>query len=340
MIPNRFNTKVVVFALILLIIGLIRLFIYEQNVPDGGIKDTELKAIDEQLKESVRTSEREVDMYEITERTKSIDELRLQENADILFYGRVIDQESGEGLQGCVVYFEFSGYKGIPLPGSSTTFEKSDSVSTDGNGHFFIDGISGRSLRILKIVKPKYVLQQGGDFSFTYGKKFGGRHDPKEAEPVLYGMVKESSDLVLIPVSLRRDFRAGENYAELTIPVRSSSYNDRLRLNISFKRNLDETEQNYEWGYSISFTEELIAESNDSSLLLAPKDGYRESFEQSYGPFSDRWAMRSQKHFYLRSIDSSMHAGLGVTVFSYKDGRFRLILSGSVNPNGALVVGN
>jgi hypothetical protein len=337
--PKR--TKIIALcALLIAAIGLVlSVFVSEQE------QDYETAYTPSESNKAISESSTEAEAVEKTDEISASEaaalkaarykQLRAEENTDISFFGKVIDT-TGKGIVGCRVVFQVSGYEASENLTDDETFEVSDIISTNADGSFVIDGFKGRSLRILEIKKAGYTLEQVGRFSFTYGTRFGGRHIPEASNPVLFEMVELDGSAKLLSINERVDVPAGQD--EITLPLRLVSSDEGLKLKISFDRSENPQSSGYDWSYSVKLINGTLQEADDGTLLEAPQGGYINELTQEYDASSTSWTMRSQKLIYLKPENPSAHAGIKLTVFSYKDGRSRVIVNGSFNPDGRIVV--
>ncbi len=262
---------------------------------------------------------------------------KAKSNRDIVFYGKVVDQFDS-GIEGCKVVVQLSGYESPNILTGSDSFEITKDFETDKNGRFTVDGVNGEALRILKIVKDSYILEQGGRFSFGYGTWMGGRHISDYSSPVVYQMAKAESNIELLTINERLDVEANNNQQEITLPLQFGFSHEPLTLQFAFDRTAAASGNGYDWSYAVRLVDGFIQEAENMTLLLAPDNGYGNSIEQKYTTGSPDWTMRSQKLLYLRHGNGLSHAGIKLTVFSYKDGRSRIIIKGNLNPSGQLIV--
>ena len=151
-------------------------------------------------------------------------------------------------------------------------------------------------------------------------------------------MIQVDEKAVLLTINERLDVAANSKQDELILPLKIGSSNETLKLSFSFDRSENSQSGGYDWSYSVQLINGTLQEASDGTLLEAPQNSYIERLTQKYDASSGSWTMRSQKLIYLKLKDSLTHAGIKLTVFSYKDGRSRIIINGNLNPNGRLVV--
>jgi hypothetical protein len=339
MILKRLKFTVTFIAICL---GLWLVFFFSRNEPQAEESKPNETIVGDSTSEILSPSEADtVSRDEVTEKeaatrmAERYRELHAKRNADIEFFGKVVDQY-GSGIEACTVVVQISGSRMPKLITDSETFEFSKELKTDRNGMFVVEGFRGEALRILDIKKEGYILQKGGRFSFTYGTLMGGRYTPDDSSPVIYQMAKISANTKLIMINERVDVKA--NQSEVLLPLRLGASNAPLNFKFSFDRTATASSNGYDWSYAVRLVDGSIQEAEDGTLLLAPVDGYKQSIEQEFTAGSPNWTMRSQKLLYLRHANGTSCAGIELTVFSYKDGRSRIIVKGNFNPNGRLVV--
>lgn len=113
----------------------------------------------------------------------------------IKFYGKVVN-EKDEPINNAKVKYFISRFDN----GGSVNVEDK-SINTGKDGLFYIEGLSGYSLRIFYIKKFEYtrnliIKGEMGEIIFTEGHEL--QHKPEPSKPFVYKMVNELTDIICL----------------------------------------------------------------------------------------------------------------------------------------------
>jgi hypothetical protein len=118
-------------------------------------------------------------------------------NVPIRFYGKVIDQDSNDLSGAKIVFRVMQPRTGIDfaIPKNMLTLER----TTDANGNFSVEGISGSDLHIESVVKDDYRLSPKTQLGYRYGQSPVPFYPNSQAPVIL-----ECGKLEILPNSFHR----------------------------------------------------------------------------------------------------------------------------------------
>ncbi len=132
--------------------------------------------------------------------SEQINTLMQAQDADIVFYGKVLDQNNDPVPDATVVMnTRHADPKGI-YNMNITHF----SFQTDANGQYTVKDLKGHLLYLEKIVKDgyEYEFKANPDRSFNYSPKDDKGHQPDTEKPVIFRMRKKAKSACLITGSI------------------------------------------------------------------------------------------------------------------------------------------
>jgi hypothetical protein len=219
-------------------------------------------------------------------------------DADISFYGRVIDQ-NGHGIADASVRYQLQRV-GVVMPdGKIANNNEKDSTSSSGNGSFSVKGRKGLVLTILGIDKVGYRYVGRNANSFGY-RGAPNPHKADAASPVDFLLVSEA-----IPKTkkLYHDFpRFSWNQGPVEIEIPNLGV---VTLLPTREKKADQI-RGFDWHITVSIDKATMVPIGMGDAPIAPEIGYKKSFEygaggedkQWTGAVRERYAFKSQSGFF------------------------------------------
>jgi hypothetical protein len=209
-------------------------------------------------------------------------------NVPISFYGRVIDQESN-GLPGVIlvlhvmqprVGIDFAIQKNMPK------FER----TTDANGYFSVEGISGSDLDIESVGKKGYRLSPKTEMGYRYGQSPVPFY-PDPNKPVIIKMWKElETKESLVTGSHVFGIDPGKIYTLDLMQGKKFEGQADGDLRVSITRpSVINSKDRYPWSYSIEAINGGLIETDDEFMYLAPEVGYEPNLARLFNPADSDW---------------------------------------------------
>lgn len=237
-------------------------------------------------------------------------------NVPIVFYGRVVDQDS-KPLKGVLVTPEVKRSTTMAeFAGRVNDVTKCPPVETDSNGLFTIRGPRGFLLDF-GLQKEGYRGVGGGA---TYEKTLPECHVPDPKSPIEYILISETLPMAEKVYDMRLKFKwnLGEVVVDLGPEV------GRVVLDPSRSgMNPQNRRQHFDWAVAVRTEGFAVIPLYEAwhRLRLAPITGYQQYFDFKYPKGTEKWASRISRNFAIRTSDG-------------KFGLCRLAISGNGNDGG------
>ena len=256
-------------------------------------------------------------------------------NVPISFYGRAIDQNSN-GLPGVKITFR------VMQPRAGIDFAIASNMpklarTTDANGYFSVEGISGSDLNIESVGKDGYQLSPKTQLGYRYGQSPVPLY-PDPNKPVIIKMWKLGEAQTLIFHRLSR----------IGIPVDGQSIQFDLmngkkvssggQLVVRLKRDpqiLPRGDSRYDWSVEFEIPNGGLVTNNDEFMYQAPNSGYQETFKIEMPKTSENWTTDLDQQFYIQFENGKSFGSLVVHLSTIHDTPpLGLTLESVINPNG------
>lgn len=279
----------------------------------------------------------------------ALDENFKRADAQILFYGKVVDQDgnpvSGAEINATVTYYAgLSTAKMFVVEGNDG--ERQLTINTDSEGRFLISGGKGRSL-VITVAKEGYVSPEY-DSRYIYDPEERNRHQPDPQKPVAFTLWKKTAGESLIESSASIRIEADDVNRVYTLNLISnesfpsvSDQGDMVVEAYNEGRGLDKetgryVRQKYDWSVKLTLPGGGLIETNDPYLYRAPLDGYEDTIAFYFDKKDPSWTIWVQDlNCYFRDKNGrfgSMRLSIRANANGNVTLRFKEI---RVNPTGS-----
>jgi hypothetical protein len=256
-------------------------------------------------------------------------------NVPITFYGRVIDQD-GNGLSGAVAVLRAQQPYFDPAYIVKARYVNSN-LTTDLNGRFFLNNLSGSGLDLVSLTMAGYELEPSAQRVFG---SVSGTLD----NPISFKMW--STNIHERVISGERAFHIVPDGTSYTIDLHTGTITqsnaDAGDLKIWIKMSKDITGRDFDWSFEIRAVSGGLVEETESpsSMFRAPAEGYTNIFAFSH-KVGERWDRPAGTfRFFLRLRDGTEYGRCSIDIGDYlripKPGP--LYFEYAVNPSGSRIL--
>jgi len=251
------------------------------------------------------------------------------QNVPFNFYGRVIDQDSNS-LAG--VKLKLSARHWSTTSTGSLRLEK----STDADGRFDVHGITGDVFDLEEVTRDGYELE-------PYSKHTYGAVGGSVSDPVIFKMWSTNIHEQLITGRKSFDIQPDGRPYGIDLAKGTLSESDEGDLKVWVKRPAQVTlGQRYNWSCGIEVTNgSLLIETNvNSSMYVAPVDGYTPSFKFDQ-PIGSGWGdTTGKKRFYLMLKNGQEYGRISIELLAYYNDRIPGLvrIEYAINPSGSRIL--
>lgn len=281
-----------------------------------------------------------MDSINQTPRLKAMYEMGKASNLDVEFYGRVIDQ-GGNPVSNATVSIELLRWRVLDASGEHHRF------TTDSEGYFVIDNVSGSMFTIRSIEKENYEImgkeQKSQVFrgvprndGFTEIHLWG---ETSKAKPWVFRAWKrtEAEPLVTSEKFLWLEPDSRSYSIDLTRGKGSTVENGSIGdLKVSFTRPLDAKEnEKFSWSVTIEAMGGGIFETSDAFMNEAPEEGYKGSWQIRFTKDSPDYQSRVNKKFYVKSKGGNHYSRIEVELIPHYRTHSAMGIKYWLNPNGS-----
>ncbi len=255
----------------------------------------------------------------------------------IMFYGRVIDQDSnslsGAKIKASVLYehmFMPNTSGDYPITNNITRFDK----ETGMDGNFQITGITGRNVDIDSLQKDGYELESG--LPQVFGASSGNLENP-----VIFKMWSTNIHEQLI--SGDKKFQIvpdGRPYfINLTDGTIAESGGGDLKVWVKRPDQIIYGKR-YDWSSEMDVINGGLCQSDSYSMFSAPTEGYLPlfQFEQKVG---SGWGdSTGEKRFYVMLHNGTEYGWISIELYAYYNNQIPglIRLSYAINPSGSRIL--
>ena len=230
---------------------------------------------------------------QIQTRLERIRDFYKNADAQINFYGRVIDQDE-RGVPGALVNYQLERAGLLMADGNITNNNQKASCISGDDGLFSIQGAKGLTLTILSIEKENYRDGKQNLNSFGY-RGTPDLHDPDLKKPVDFLLI--SNDVPKTKKLYDKDLTFSWNQGPVEIPIPRVG-----KITIVPKRDwmLGQLE-NFDWQVEILMDGAELIEIEIGQAKIAPKDGYQKSFKYGSKKEDLQWGGAVRRHYAFRT---------------------------------------
>jgi hypothetical protein len=214
-------------------------------------------------------------------------------DAQIDFYGRVIDQE-GVGVQGATIHYQLERAGKLMADGSITNNNQKAICLSANDGLFSIQGAKGLTLTILSIEKEGYRDGKQNLNSFGY-RGTPDLHNADSKKPVEFLLISNNIPKTKILYDKRLTFSWNQGPVEIPIPNVG-------KITIVPKRDWNPGQlEDFDWQVEISMDEGELVEIEIGQAKIAPKDGYQKSFKYGSKKKDPQWGGAVRRYYAFRT---------------------------------------
>lgn len=234
-----------------------------------------------------------IENNQVQTRTERIRDFLKDADAQINFYGRVIDQE-GVGVEGAIINYQLERAGKLMADGSIANNNQKARCLSAKNGLFSIQGAKGLTLTILSIEKEGYRDGRQNVRSFGYrGTPELHNADPKK--PVNFLLIR--NDIPKTKKLYHNRLTFSWNQGPVTIPIPSVGI-----VTILPKRDWRPNQiRGFDWQVEISIDGAELIEFEMGQAKIAPKEGYQKSLKYGAKKEDTQWSGGFDQYYVLRT---------------------------------------
>lgn len=226
---------------------------------------------------------------------RSVADRRWEWKIPISFFGKVIDQDN-QPVADATVHFHWTA---LSPQGTSRRTAVSDS-----RGLFALRGEQGKTLGV-RVEKIGYYTVDGGqgmvgfEYASPYEKTF---HEPDEAHPVIFRLVKKGEAEPLLQRSVELDLPGNGSKRAVDLLIGKASETGSLQIT-AWKPPLstEPIPKPYDWRIMVGIASGGFVECQDILPFTAPEDGYVSSVDLHMSPdLGTQWSVGVERNYYFR----------------------------------------
>jgi len=171
--------------------------------------------------------------------------------------------------------------------------------------------------------------------SYEYANPADGLFTPDSGNPVVFHLRKKGmgSDLIHGLKLFGSRIDGTPSYVDLTEGKNGlAPFGD---LTVQFTRSERNTDQRFDWTFTLGVVGGGLIEATDEFMFLAPEDGYQPKFEITHKANDSDWANQERHKFYVKSQDGQHYARIEITIIPYYQNKAAYDLNWDLNPNGS-----
>lgn len=234
-----------------------------------------------------------VENNEAPTRLEKIRDFLKDADAQINFYGRVIDQE-GVGVQGATINYQLERAGKLMADGSIANNNQKARCLSANDGLFSIQGAKGLTLTILSIEKEGYRDGKQNIRSFGY-RGTPDLHNADFNKPVDFLVINNNIPKTKKLYDKRLTFYWNQGPVEIPIPNVG-------KIMIIPKRDWKPGQlENFDWQVEISIDGAELVEIEIGQAKIAPKDGYQKNFKYGSKKEDLQWSGAVRRHYAFRT---------------------------------------
>jgi hypothetical protein len=230
---------------------------------------------------------------QIQTRAEKIRNFLKDADAEINFYGRVIDQE-GIGVQGATINYQLERAGKLMADGDITNNNQRATCLSANDGLFSIQGAKGLTLTILSIDKKGYRDGKQNLNSFGY-RGTPDLHLPDLKKPVNFLLISDVIPKTKKIYNKRLTFFWNQGPVEISLPSVG-------KITILPERNWKPGQLRlFDWQVEISMDGAELVEIEMGQAKIAPIDGYQKSFKYGSKKEDLQWVGAVRRHYAFRT---------------------------------------
>ncbi len=270
-------------------------------------------------------------------------EYEVSNNAEIDFYGKVIDQD-GQPVADATVVVETTAYveslqKQFHAPGGlrERTIHRLKSEKT---GVVSLTGQKGQVLHIRDVTKDNYISPAENKLSLMYANDSRDAVLPSRTEPMIFTLRHKTAGYVALkPQEI--SFKTTTDNTESQIDLLEDKVGSVKTADISLRLWADEfvPGRHYDWSVTLNCNSGgIVAADDNDGLYEAPTVGYTPSVVWRMKANTADYSTGINRKIYLKCRDGSAYAAAMVTVYCGHDGTALVVFRYVINPNGSRIL--
>jgi hypothetical protein len=232
---------------------------------------------------------------QIQTRAEKIRDFLKDADAQISFYGRVIDQE-GVGVQGATINYQLERAGKLMADGSIVNNNQKAECISSNDGLFSVQGAKGLTLTILSIEKEGYRDGKQNLNSFGY-RGTPDLHNADSKNPVNFLLIR--NDIPKTKKLYHNRLMFSWNQGPVQIPIPNVG-----KITIVPKRDWKPDQiRGFDWQVEIFIDGAEMVEFEIGQAKIAPKDGYQKSFKYGSKKEDAHWSGGFNRYYVFRTKD-------------------------------------
>lgn len=316
------------YAFLVLLVGLSLVWNTCRREKQSDTKDSAEKEVNPESTTDVPKNQADkIDNNRIQTRAEKIRGFLKDADAQINFYGRVIDQE-GVAVQGATINYQLERVGKLMADGSITNNNQKAACISANDGLFSIQGAKGLTLTILFIEKKGYRDGKQNLNSFGY-RGTPELHNADLKKPVDFLLI--SNNIPKTKKLYEKELTFSWNQGPVEIPIPRVG-----KITIVPKRDwkLGQLED-FDWQVEISMDGAELVEIEIGQAKIAPEDGYQKSFKYGSKKEDLQWGGAVRRHYAFRT-NSGLYGFIDIMLRANReDGNQSTTLEVRLNESGS-----
>jgi hypothetical protein len=305
----------------------------ERRLPTRVTKDVSRSAKSEEStsktkSDSALTAAKDIERSEFADAVSrekgKVDVLRRVYSADIVFYGRVIDESSA------------------PIPAANISFAIGDkffgegtklSRKSDADGDFELEGVKGASLYVAVSKVGYYRIVGKSERSFGYSIP-SGEAPPTKEKPAIF-VLGEAHPHGSIRSVVGKEIPMVMDGMEIAINLLTGEVGSdgKSSAHLSCRTDYERHENGrYSWSFEVSIPSGGLIVRTDQYAFEAPESGYQPADKQTILFDTERWSPSSDRDYFVK-FESGMYGRLHVVLATH--GQHYAVLTSYINESGS-----
>jgi len=216
-----------------------------------------------------------------------------QADAEMFFYGRVVDQD-GNGIEGAKINYNVERAGALMADNSVANNNSKRAAISLGGGAFSIEGERGLTLRIGLIEKVGY--RDSGQSARSFGYRGTPEiHNADPTAPVDFLLVSDSASGTKGLFAKEIKFSWNQGPVDFLIPPVG-------KFTLLPTRNKEPGRiRDFDWNIEVSMDQAELVKLDIGGAELAPKDGYQKNFRYGSKQGSPKWEGAIQERYAFKT---------------------------------------
>ena len=233
-------------------------------------------------------------------RALQIEQILEGRNVPVIFYGKIIDQESN-GLSNVHIRLNVQQPYFVPATYSTEANYQQFERVTDSNGCFSLENAKGASLTIVSVEKKGYRLSPKSENIYAYGDA-PRPHHPDSHNPVIIRMWKLGEPQQLISHHLTRIGIPVDGQAIQLDLFNGKKVSSGGQLIVRLKRDpqIITPRTRYDWNLELEIPNGGLVVNDDEFIYRVPDSGYQKTFKFDMPKDAKNWTTALNQQFYIQ----------------------------------------